>query len=76
MGFQRKYPFRSKIMGSRESVEMFYYLEIDISYDKNREIENKIQLFEYICGKISRTLSGKSRRNTIKKIYKIMATSI
>lgn len=45
----------------------------DVNYGKNWDIEDKIQRFEYtrMWGNVSRTLTGKTRKDNKIKIYKI-----
>lgn len=79
MAFHGKYPIRSKIIINEKPIEQvshFCYLGTDISYNKDRDIEIKIQRFEHICGTINRTLSNKTRKDTKIKLYKVMATPI
>ena len=51
----------------------FNYLENDIGYDRNCDIDVKLDKFQMICEKINRVFRNKVRRDTKLKFYKIMA---
>ena len=49
------------------------HLTHDISFDVDKNIQNKVNRFQHICGTINRTLKNKTRRETKLKFYKTMA---
>jgi len=51
----------------------FRYLGCDISYELDRDIEEKVNKFQAICGTINRSLKNKTRKDTKIKLYKTMA---
>jgi hypothetical protein len=76
MAFLGKEPLRTKIELNGKPIEQvshFKYLGCDISYEHDRDIGEKIQKFQMICGTINRTLKNKARTDTQLKFYKTMA---
>lgn len=74
--FKGKYPLRSKIVINDmiiEQVMYFKYLGFNVGYDTGRDINDKLQRFQHICGTLRRTLIGRVRKETILKFYNIMA---
>ncbi|KAK7861914.1 hypothetical protein R5R35_009378 [Gryllus longicercus] len=74
-----KYPIRSKIVIDNTVIDQtsnFNYLGCDISYDTDKDIENKTNKFQSICGIINRTLQNKARKDTKIKFYKTMAAPV
>jgi hypothetical protein len=62
IAFEGKYPVRSKIMINNkitEQVKNFNYLDCDISYNYDDDLQNKSHKFKYMCGTIKRTLPEK-----------------
>jgi hypothetical protein len=43
---------------------------------KKRDVNNKIQKFQMVCGTISRKLKNKTHEDTLMKFYKTMAVPI
>lgn len=71
MAFKGKYPVRIKILidgQTIEQVEHYKYLGCDVSYDKDKDITNKLCRFQRICGTIKRQLKNKTRKETKTKI--------
>ena len=58
-----------------EQVRDFNYLGCNISYCERKEVNNKVNKFQRMCGTISRTLKGKTQLSTHIKFYKVMAVS-
>ena len=56
-----------------EKVRDFNYLGYNISYCERKEVNNKVNKFQRMCGTISRTLKGKT---TQIKFYKVMAVPV
>ena len=54
-----------------EQVRDFNYLGCNISYYERKEVNNKINKFQRMCGTISRTLKGKTQLSTQTKFCKI-----
>lgn len=76
MAFLGSYPIRSKIVLNNkiiEQVNTFKYLGCNVTYNKSREIDEKLNAFNYFCGTIRRTLGRKVRKETLLKFYKVMA---
>ena len=74
MAFRGKERIRTKIMISDrilEQVSHFNYL--DISYDRNYNIDVKLCKFQTICGPINRIFRNKIRRDTKLKLYEVIA---
>ena len=79
MAHHGKFPTRSKIVIDNKLIERtnhFNYLGCDITYDRDKDIENKINKFQSICGTINRTLQNKTRKDTKLKFYKVMAVPV
>jgi len=77
MAFEGDYPIRTKIViddHPLEQVSHFNYLGCYTSFEKDKDIDHKIHKFQYICGTIHRTLKNKTRKDTMLKFYKTMAT--
>ena len=56
-----------------EQLRDFNYLGGNISYCERKEVNNKVNEFERMCGTISKTLKGKTQLSTQIKFYKVMA---
>ena len=54
----------------------FNYLGCNISCCERKEVNNKINKFQRMCGTISRTLKGKTQLSTQIKLYKLMAVPV
>jgi hypothetical protein len=79
MAFKGKLNARSKIVfenTTSEQVQKFNYLGCETSFIQERDVNNKIQKFQMVCGTISRTLKNKTRKGTLMKFYKTMAVPI
>lgn len=79
MAHKGKHPVRSKVVIENkilEQVSYFDYLGCNVSYDRDKDIENKLNKFQLICGTINRTLQNKTRKDTKLKFYKIMAVPV
>jgi hypothetical protein len=73
-----KYQIRSKIILNNKTIEQvqsFNYLGCDISFSYNKNLSQKVYIFQYACGTIKRTLRNKTRKDTMLKFYKVMAVS-
>lgn len=76
MAFLGSYPIRTKIVLNNKTIEQvntFKYLGCNVTYNKSREIDDKLNAFNYFCGTIRRTLGRKVRKETLLKFYKVMA---
>ena len=76
MAFLGSNPIRTKIVIEDqvlEQVSHFKYLGCDITYDEDKDIINKVNTFQRICGTIRRTLKNKTRKETQIKFYEVMA---
>ena len=76
MAFKGKDPIRSKIVIEDkilEQVSDFKYLGCEISFKYDKDIEQKVNKFQAICGTIQRTFKNKIRKETKMKFYKVMA---
>lgn len=76
MAFRGLEPIRTKIAIENKCIEQinkFNYLGNSISYDKECDVDNKLQKFQRICGTINQALKNKARRETKMKFYKVMA---
>jgi hypothetical protein len=56
-----------------ELVTNFNYLGCQFGSDRNYDIQNTLQRFNYLCRKIKHTLLNKSQQETILKFYKVLA---
>jgi hypothetical protein len=69
MAFQGKSPFRSKIILNNKSiieqVSNFNYLECNVTYKCEEDLNNKLSKFQNICGIIARTLRRKPGKEQI-----------
>jgi hypothetical protein len=73
---RRKDPIRIKIVINERILEQvlnFNYLGYNMGLHREMDINVKLQRFQQICGTIKRTLAGKVRKETLLRIYKIMA---
>jgi hypothetical protein len=62
MAFNGKYPTKTKILIYNETIEKvshFSYLSCDVTYEINKDIQNKLNKFRHMCGTITITLKGK-----------------
>jgi hypothetical protein len=48
-------------------------LGCDISFNYDKDLSQKVDKFQYACGTIKRTLRNKTRKDTMLKVYKVMA---
>jgi hypothetical protein len=79
MTFKSKLNVRSKIVlenTTLEQVQQFNYLGCEASFIQERDVNNKIQKFQMVCGTISRTLKNKTHKDTLMKFYKTMAVPV
>lgn len=79
MAFQGPEPIRTKIVVNNKPVEQvkhFNYLGNDISYDRDKDINNKLHKYQIMCGIINRTLKNKVRTETKMKFYKVVAAPV
>ena len=79
MTFKGLEPVRTKIVIENKCIEQisqFDYLGNSVSYDRDYDVDKKLQKFQRICGTISRTLKNKTRRETKIKFYKVMAKPV
>lgn len=60
-------------MSLKHFATLFRYLGCNISYELDRNIEEKVNKFQMICGTINRSLKNKTRRDKKIKLYKTMA---
>ncbi|KAJ4428658.1 hypothetical protein ANN_25651 [Periplaneta americana] len=75
MAFLGSYPIRTKIVLNNKTIEQvntFKYLGCNVTCNKSREIDDKLNAFNYFCGTIRRTLGRKVRKETLLKCYKVM----
>lgn len=57
MAFRRKNPIGSKIIINNQPIEQvshFNFLEFDVTYEYEHNINKKINRFQMICGSINR----------------------
>ena len=54
----------------------FNYLGCNISYCERKEVNNKVNKFQRMCGSISRTLKRKTQLITQIKFYKVMTVPV
>jgi hypothetical protein len=76
MAFKGKLNVRSKIVledTTLGQVQQFNYLGCETSFIQGRDVNNKIQKFQMVCGTISRALKNKTCKDTLMKFYKTMA---
>ena len=79
MGFQGKEHMRTKIVMNGKIIEQvidFNCLGSNISYCERKEVSNKINKSQRMCGTIRRILKGKTQLSTQIKYYKAMAVPI
>jgi hypothetical protein len=79
MAFKGKFPVRSKINIDNcplEQVRHFDYLGCGVTYDQDKDVNNKLHKFQNICGTIRRNLKTKTRKFTQLKCYKTMAVPV
>jgi hypothetical protein len=79
MAFKGKLNIRSKIVlenTTLEQVQQFNNLGCETSFIQERDVNNKIQKLQMVCGTISRTLKNKTCKDTLMKFYKTMAVPI
>ena len=55
----------------RDRVSYFHYLGCEIFQEEDRDVSNKMNKFQIICGTLTRTV--KSLKDTQLKVYKVMA---
>jgi hypothetical protein len=58
-----------------EQVSHLKYLGSDISYENNKDTDEKVAKFRHICGLIHRNLKNKTRRDTRTKFHKTTAVA-
>jgi hypothetical protein len=51
----------------------FNYIGCQLSSNRNSDIQNKLQRFNYMCGTVKHTLLHKSRQETILKFCELLA---
>lgn len=76
MAFRGQEPVRSKIVLNNQTIEQigsFNFLGCMISLYEEKDIQNKIEKFNYINGTIRRTFKNKSNQNTAIKFYKTIS---
>ena len=57
--------------------EIYMFIGCNISYFERKEVNNKVNKFQRICGTIvSSTLKGKTQLSTQIKFYKVMAVPV
>ena len=79
MGFQGKEHMKTKIVINGKIIEQvrdFNYLGCNISYCERKDVNNKVNMFQRMCGTLSRTLKGKTQLSTQIKFYKVMAVPV
>ena len=79
MGFQGKEHMRTKIVMNGKIIKQlrdFNYLGCNISDCERKEVNNKMDKFQRMCGTISRTLGGKTELTTKIKFYKVMEVPV
>ena len=54
----------------------FNYLRSNISYCERKEVNNKVNKFQRMCGTERRTLKGKTQLSIQIKFYKVMAVPV
>jgi hypothetical protein len=59
-----------------EQVQQFNYLGCETSFIQERDVNNKIQKFQMVCGTISRTLKNKTGKDTFMTFYKTVAVPV
>jgi uncharacterized GH25 family protein len=76
--FCGKWQVRSKlILDSQptEQVSKFNYLGCQLSCQDEVDVNHKLEIFNYMCGTIKRTLKNKTRTEKHITFYKVMAVS-
>ena len=76
MAFQGQEPIRAKIVIDGkliEQINQFKYLGYSLEYRKSQDVEIKLNRFRHFCGTIQRTLKHNVRRETLLKLYKVVA---
>ena len=64
MALKGKESIKTKIVLNNltlEQVSDFRYLGYDTSFFENKDLDNKLQKFQHICGSLSRSLKNKAR---------------
>ena len=74
MAFKRKEHIRTKIYLNNQTLEHILDFDYDISYFKNKGLDNKLHKFQHICESSSRILKNKRQKETKLKFNKAMAT--
>jgi hypothetical protein len=75
MAFHGKQSVRTKIVIDKytlEEVTHFKYLECDVSYRYDNDVDVKLKKFQNIYGTIRSSLRGETRKDTQLKFYKVM----
>jgi hypothetical protein len=76
MAFKGKHLVRTEIFINDtilERVSHFKYLGSDVSYENNKDIDEKVAKFRHICGSMHRNLKNKTSRDSRTKFYKTTA---
>lgn len=76
MAFKGKYPIRTKIVIDEiiiEQVKYFKYLGCYISYERDIDLDKKLNNFRNVCGTIHRSLKNKTRKDTRIKFFNTIA---
>lgn len=79
MAFKGKYPVRTKIVIEGkilEQVKHFKYLGCYVSYEKEIDLDEKLNRFRSICGTIHRNLKNKTRKETRVKFFNTVAIPV
>lgn len=74
MAYQGKEPLRAKIVLKDRIIEQvmnFNYLGVYVGCNRHKDINIKLQAFQYLCGTLKRTLSRKVRKETLLKFYSV-----
>jgi hypothetical protein len=76
--FCGKCPVRSKLILDNQATKQFSrysYLSYQLPYQGEIYVNNKLEKFNFMCGKIKPTSRNKTRMKTQIKFYKVMAVS-
>jgi hypothetical protein len=76
LALKGKESIRAKIVinnNIKEQVADFNDIGCRLGSNRNRDLQNKLQRFNYLCGTIKRTLLNRSQQQAILKFYKVLA---
>lgn len=79
MAYKGKYPVRTKIViegKSIEQVKYFKYLGCHISFERDIDLDKRLNKFRNICGTIHRHLKNKTRIETRIKFFNTVAVPV